>query len=46
VLVIAKSRVLIDAAPREAFAPDILEKAFDREGRIVDTEAGPCVVFA
>jgi iron complex transport system ATP-binding protein len=46
VLVIAEGRVLTDAPPREAFASNILKKAFDREGRIVDTEAGPCVVFA
>jgi iron complex transport system ATP-binding protein len=46
VLVIAEGRVLTDAPPRDAFAPHILKKAFDREGRIVDTGAGPCVVFA
>jgi iron complex transport system ATP-binding protein len=45
-LVVADGRILVDASPREALASAILKRAFDRDGRIVETEAGPCVVFA
>ncbi|QUD89038.1 ABC transporter ATP-binding protein [Phenylobacterium montanum] len=40
-VVLAEHHVLADAAPSEALSPEILARAFQLEGALVDTPAGP-----
>jgi iron complex transport system ATP-binding protein len=42
-LVLGESRVLADAAPREALTPAVLAQAFALDGRLEETSLGPVV---